>query len=98
MRTLIGNFFKGISVIILLVSGLWSFMIELYIINLVWGLIGLIVGFFIAPVTFLLAPWYVLFAWGNWNPLILGYGGIIVYLILNSVGKLIKPSEYEPFY
>lgn len=44
----------------------------------------------LTPVTFLAAPLYAGFAWGNWFLLVLNYGGGITAAILIGVGSAIN--------
>ncbi len=83
----LGKNIKSCSSIILYGGGILSFLYSLYIIFLLFGLGGAVIAFFIAPITFALLPFYVLFVLGDWILLILNYGVIIVGAILNYYGE-----------
>lgn len=84
--TTLGKLIKGCGYIIFAISGLWGFFLCLAIITEAAGFWGLVVSFFVAPITFVAAPFYAGFAWGNWFPLILNYGGGIVACALIAIG------------
>ena len=71
------------------ILGLWGLIIELSIVNQAAGFWGVVIGFFILPITFVAAPWYALVAWGNWFPLLIVYGGGIAAAVLFGIGSLI---------
>ncbi|MFH1597021.1 MAG: hypothetical protein ABIG94_11765 [Pseudomonadota bacterium] len=87
---IIGNVFMVLGGIIWAISGLWGLIISLKIVNYAAGFWGVIIGFFIFPVTFTAAPWYALVQWGTWFPLILNYGGLITGGLLFGLGTFLK--------
>lgn len=91
--TILGSFGKMIKLLGYVgwtVFGLWGFIICLSIVNSVAGFWGVVLGFTIAPVTFLVAPWYALIAWGNPLPLIVGYGGGILSTCMFALGSWLE--------
>jgi hypothetical protein len=74
VRDAIGNIFKILGGIAFAIFGFWGFVI----------------GLFVAPITFIAAPWYAGLVLGNWFPLLIGYGGGIVALILFGIGSAIS--------
>lgn len=90
MRAFIGGAFKVVAYIFFVLFGIWAFILELAIVNAVAGFIGVVIAFALAPVTFAAAPWYAGVAWGNWTPLIIGYGGTIVGGIFYWLGSTIS--------
>lgn len=70
--------------------GIWTFIFCLRVVYDIAGFWGLVIGFTILPVTFTVAPWYVLIAFGNWEPLIISYGGMILGGGLIMAGKGIR--------
>lgn len=89
-RRILGSPFKAAGVVVWIVFGLWAFVLELAIVNAVAGFWGVVVAFVIAPVTFAAAPWYAGVAWGNWFPLLIGYGGTIGGVLLFGLGSLVS--------
>ncbi len=87
--TILGLMLKIMSGICFLVFGLWAFLIDLSILNQVLGFWGVVIAFLLLPVAFVAAPWYALVAWGNPLPLIVGYGGGILALILYGIGSFL---------
>jgi hypothetical protein len=69
------------------ITGIWGIILCLGIIYKVAGLIGVIVSFFLLPITFGIAPFYAGFALDNWRPLIVSYGGIAVAVCLYMAGE-----------
>jgi hypothetical protein len=51
------------------------------------GFIGGLVAFFILPVTFVFAPFYVGFSTGNWLLLAITYGGGILGVVFVTLSK-----------
>jgi len=86
MSTL-GKFFKLVGWIVFSVAGLWGFFLCLAIIERVAGFWGLVTALLVAPATFIAAPLYAGFTWGNWFPFVLNYGGAIVAAILIGIGN-----------
>ena len=85
--TALGNLIKAAGWIVLVVTGLWGFFLCLAIISQAAGFWGIVAALFIGPVTFVAAPLYAGFAWGNWFPLVLNYGGGIAGAILIGLGS-----------
>jgi hypothetical protein len=90
VRDAIGNIFKILGGIAFAIFGFWGFILELKIIGQVAGFWGFVIGLFVAPITFIAAPWYAGLVLGNWFPLLIGYGGGIVALILFGIGSAIS--------
>ena len=89
MRHILGLVFKALGIISIAIFGIWGFILCLAIIVKVAGFWGVVVSFFITPITFVATPWYALVAWGNWFPLSICYGGIIPASIFYYIGTLI---------
>jgi hypothetical protein len=89
MKSAIGGIFTVVGWIGWIVLGIWGFLLDLSIISHAAGFWGVVIGFFVAPVTFIAAPWYAGIAWGNWFPVLICYGGGIVASIFMVVGKSI---------
>ena len=82
----LGNLLTVLGWIVFIVSGFWGFSLCLAIIVKVAGFWGLVAALFLIPVTFAAAPLYSGFAWGDWFPFVLNYGGSIAALILIGIG------------
>lgn len=82
----IGNISKVSGYAVFAIAGIWGFIICITIISRAVGFWGLVAAFFLAPVTFTVAPFYAGLAWGNWSPLILNYGGAVVAIVLVWIG------------
>jgi len=90
VRSIIGKIFKIIGGIGYGVFGIWGLIIILSIINQIAGFWGVVIGFFIFPVTLVAAPWYALVAFGTWFPLFVVYGGGIGASIFFGLGSVIS--------
>ena len=86
----LGGFIKVAGWIVFAVTGLWGFFLCLGIISKAAGFWGLVAALFLGPVTFVAAPLYAGFAWGNWFPLVLNYGGGIAAAVLISIGSALS--------
>jgi len=91
--TAIGRFLQGLGVAVFAVTGLWGFFLCLDIVTKVAGFWGLVGAIFLTPVTFIAAPLYAGFAWHNWFPFILNYGGGIVGGALMGIGAKLGGDE-----
>lgn len=82
-----GKFVSVLGTICYYVFGIWGFILSLSIVHQVVGFWGFVLAFVVFPVTFAAAPWYALFHWGTWFPLLVNYGGFILAIILKSIGN-----------
>ena len=89
MRRIIGNIFIFISFIILVIFGPWSLVIVANIFHRIGGFFGVIIGFAVLPITYLIVPFISLF-WGDWLPLLVIYGGGTTFITLFYVGSFIR--------
>ncbi|WP_448576206.1 hypothetical protein [Thermomicrobium sp.] len=64
-----------------------SFVLDLYAIYLTFGGFGVLLGIVLAPIVFVIAPWYAGVAHGFWWPLIVEYGGLIVFGLVFGLGE-----------
>lgn len=71
----IGGGFIALGYALFVLLGLAGFWVCLLIIFEAAGAVGLVAAFFLGPVTFTIAPLYAGFAWHNWGPAVLIYGG-----------------------
>ena len=89
MRGVVGNGLRIIAFIMWALVGLAGFIIELWIVHDAAGFWGIVLGITLLPAVFLAAPWYALFAWGDWLPLVVVYGGGIGATVLFVVGSAV---------
>ncbi|MBC8302794.1 MAG: hypothetical protein H8E55_44455 [Pelagibacterales bacterium] len=61
--------------IIWLIAGLVGLSLCFDIVYIVLGPVWAFLSLLIFPVLLGIAPWYALFAWGDWLPLLVVYGG-----------------------
>ena len=83
----IRKFFTGLGMAVYIIAGIIGFILCLSIITKAAGFWGLVAAFFLAPVTFLAAPFYAGFAWHNWWPLALNYGAVVIAGICFYLGE-----------
>jgi hypothetical protein len=67
-----------------------GFVLCLGIISKAAGFWGLVAALFLGPITFVAAPLYAGFAWDNWFPLVLNYGGGIAAAVLLGIGSALS--------
>lgn len=82
MKKAIQSIFLVLAWIGVVVFGIWDLRISYAIVREVAGSIIAYISFLVAPITFALAPWYALIAWGDWHPLVIIYGGGILITLL----------------
>ena len=88
--TALGKMLQVIGGIVFAITGLWGFFLCLAIITEAAGFWGLLVSLIVGPVTFIAAPLYAGFAWHNWFPLVLNYGGGIVAAVFFGIGSFLS--------
>jgi hypothetical protein len=76
---------KLLGTLIYLVCGIWGFILSLKVIYAMWGIIGVVVSFFLAPITFALVPIYHGFTEGDWSIIVISYGGLLIATILRAL-------------
>lgn len=76
---------KLLSYLVYWVRGIWGFILCLKVIYAMWGMIGIVISFFLAPITFVVVPIYHGFTEGDWSIIVISYGGIFVASILNGL-------------
>ena len=79
------------------VFGLLGVIVSLGIVSQVTGFWGFVLAFVFFPVTFVAAPWYALFHWGTWTPVLITYGGILLSWALRFIGGMLDPSGLDYF-
>ena len=82
-----GNLIKALGGIVFAVTGFWGFFICLGIISRAAGFWGALAVVILAPIAFVVGPLYAVFAWNNWFPLVINYGGGIVAAVLTGIGR-----------
>ncbi len=86
--------FATLGYILYFIFGIWSFLVNLSIANEILGFWGVLLGFTLFPVLLVVMPWYALVAWGNWFPLAVTYGGLILAFALNFIASLFSEDGY----
>jgi hypothetical protein len=90
MEITLAKIFYGIAMIIWVVGGLIGFILSLGIVKANLGIVATIIAFFIAPITFTLAPWYEVYAHSNWQVIIINYGSMILGMMFAIVSYVIE--------
>jgi hypothetical protein len=89
VRKILGGFFKICGGLVSVIYGLWGFYLSMKIVGQVAGFWGFVIGFGVAPITFVVAPWYEGIVRNDWFPLVFSYGGAIIGGVFFWVGSLI---------
>jgi len=77
------TFLKGCANILFFIVGIWALILDFQIIIYEWGFGGAVLSFLLLPIAFVVAPFYALFKYGIWMPIIVTYGGgLFTYLLL----------------
>ena len=69
------------------VGGFWGLYLLIRIFHRVFGLIGVIFGLILSPITFAIGPLYALIVWKDWLPSVVCYGSTILFIILLHIGS-----------
>lgn len=94
MKKLIGIVLMGIGGIGgCSVCTIWGLILSLIIVARLTGLLGLMIGFVLFPISLLVVPWYAGFELGNWFPLIISYGGLFGGILIFGIGYIIIKEE-----
>ncbi|OFA32469.1 hypothetical protein BAE46_05500 [Glaciecola punicea] len=76
---------KLLGTLIYWVCGIWVFILCLKVIYAMWGMIGVVISFFLAPITFVVVPIYHGFTEGDWSIIVISYGGVLIATILTAL-------------
>ena len=88
----LGKFASILGAICYVVFGILGFLVSLYIVHESTGFFGFVVAFALFPITFIAAPWYALYHWGTWIPVLINYGGMITAGVLRTIGEALDPT------
>jgi hypothetical protein len=92
MRRWAGRIATVLGTVCYVVCGILGFIVSLAIVSQSTGFWGFVIAFALFPVTFVAAPWYALFHWGTWIPLLINYGGFASAWLLRLIGEMLNPS------
>ncbi len=90
MKDALGGLFKVAGYATLTIFMLWGGWIQLVIVYAWGGMPWVYAGIFLAPIVFIVGPWYLGFGAGNWHPLIVIYGGWFLGSVLLAVGNALS--------
>ncbi len=93
IRKIIGYPLVTVGWILMLGFGLWSLVLDCAILNEVGGFWVIVVGWFLFPVMFTVAPFYAGVAWGDWTAFFVTYGGGLLCWFFLGIGMLILPEN-----
>jgi hypothetical protein len=65
----------------------WALFLDLAILYETHGFWSGLVGLVLAPITFVVVPWYAGIALGEWLPLAVGYGSVGVGIVFARLGS-----------
>lgn len=82
----LGALIRAAAIGVLVIGGLWGFLLSLEIISEAAGQWGVVVAVVLAPISIAAIPVYAGFAWGEWVPMALNYGGGIASALLLYLG------------
>ena len=89
MRNMIGGGLVGLGYVSGLVFGLWALILDAGILLTAGGVLFLVAGIFVFPVTIAITPLYAVIAWGDWHPLRVTVAGTLMSFIFMGVGSAI---------
>ena len=88
----IGHVLQSLGIAVGIVFGLWAAYIDFKILVQVAGFWGVVLGIFI-PVIIPAVPIYALIKWGDWLPILVNYGGLLITIGLFGLGHLITKQN-----
>ena len=88
-----GMILKILGYISYSVFGMWGFFVEIAFIYSAWGILGTLIGIILVPVVLPLLPFYILLVYGNWNLILIIYGGGILGLTFYLIGSWLAKEE-----
>jgi hypothetical protein len=65
----------------------WAMFLDLAALYETHGLRAGVVGLALAPITYLVMPWYIWIALDNWMPFVVGYGSAIMGIVFIRLGS-----------
>lgn len=69
------------------ITSIWAFILSSQVLNLIGGFWLLFAGVIFFPITYLLAPWYAVYKWGQFGLVIIGYVGPMIAGLLVKIGE-----------
>jgi hypothetical protein len=93
IREIFGRVLLIIAMLSYLIGGIYTVFICWRIVRVVFGPIVSYLSLMIFPMLLIVAPWYALFAWGNWRFLVIVYGVWIMSSILLALSKWLLKEE-----
>ena len=68
----------------------WAMFLDLAMLYEMHGLWSGVVGLVLAPITYLVMPWYIWIELDNWLPLAVGYGSLAVGILFVRLGSAVR--------
>lgn len=93
MQTILGVLTFAIGSVAALGFGVWSTWLCVALVREVGGLWQAVVAAVLFPVTLAVVPWYAALARGDWTPLLVGWGGGLVALLVFGVGAALTVAH-----
>lgn len=90
VREILGTLLLIIAIISYVIGGIYTLIICLAIVRMVFGQVVAYFSLLIFPVLIALAPWYAFLAWGNYHPLLVVYGIWIIASFFFGLSKWLK--------
>lgn len=97
IATFLGSILSIVTPILMFGGGIICLIICVGIVREVFGPAVSFLSLIIFPVLLAVAPWYALFAWGNWFPLVLTYGLGITITILFYISNWLTGEDFDQF-
>ena len=94
-RRMLALSLKGVAILIGVFGVLYTIAISISVVYDAVGLIGTVFAMLVAPIVFVLVPWYFVFSQGIWFPLIMTYGTIPLAGGLFYLAELIKDPRRD---
>jgi len=86
--------FCAIGVALAAIVATWALFLDLAILYETRGLWSSVVGLVLAPITYVVVPWYAGLTLDNWLPLAVGYGSVAVGIVLARLGNVkVRPRS-----
>ena len=93
-KDFLGTGLRTVATILMIGGGFVGLFICIGIVREVFGHTVSYLSLIVFPVLLAVAPWFALFSWGNWFPLIFIYGCALVAGLLFGFANKLKGEEF----
>jgi len=86
------NIGRGMYLVVGVIAVIWTLRIA----TALWGSTVALIAFFLFPAVLPLLPWYMLFAYGNYQLLVFVYGGFFLSMLIAAIAETGRKNKKKP--